>query len=641
MPLPCRVVAPSLPLTELARHTPPMRPQQLQLASRGALTMPLAARRRPSARCAARVLCAAQQATVARALSSLPHHHRHHPLHASNPPPAATAPWSCLPAHEAAAGDDTVLGADLAFPAGVAPSQGYAHLVAAGKLQRDEHQAAALASLDGLYRELVRKCGAGASTRPPPGPPPGAAPAAPSSGLLGALFASLGAAAAAAQPQPAITAAAGSTPGLYLWGGTGCGKTMLMDVFYRALPAGAVPKLRVHFHAFMLGVHARLHALRQGGRRGDPLVALADEIAGSRGGGGGRSPPLVVCFDELQVTDVGDALIMRRLFDALWARGVVVVATSNRAPGELYASGLQRELFLPFIAQLLARSAVLPLTSPTDYRQLAGRGARGGGVWLCPETVDGDSAGRATATADAAAVAAAFQAAWDAAVRGSELQSLSLEAQGRAVAVRCASPSARAARFSFAELCGAPLYSADYQALARSFRTLYLEAVPRLTLSERNEVRRFITLVDTLYEHRVVLVVAAAATPLRLFSPVWRETAVGVPAAGVATGAVGVPAAGAPAAGGAGAGGAVEPTAAVGGGPPAAPAPTPSHASYDEAFAFDRTVSRLLEMQSAGYLAGDWRPHVSGGGGGGGSASLEETEANGRGRARADAPAPA
>jgi predicted ATPase len=525
-----------------------------QLTSRAAAAAPRAA----PPRAAARVRSAA-----ARALSS--HRHAHAAQHDS-------APWSQTQQQQqqqqhGAQQQEDVLGADLAFPAGLAPSQGYAHLVAAGKLKRDEHQAAALASLDSLYRELVRKCGAAAAGGAPPRPPAAAAPAAapPSSGLFGAMFASLSSVRGA---QPAASAGP-AAPGLYLWGGTGCGKTMLMDVFYRALPGAAVPKLRVHFHAFMLGVHARLHALRQGGHRGDPLVALADEIAASRGGGRG---PLVVCFDELQVTDVGDALIMRRLFDGLWARGVVVVATSNRAPTELYAAGLQRELFVPFITQLLARSAVLALASPTDYRKLAGGavGAGGGGVWLCPETVGGADG--------AAAVNVAFQAAWDAAVRGSELQSLTLAAQGRAVPVRCASPSARAARFSFAELCGAPLYSADYQALARSFRTLFLEHVPCLTLSERNEVRRFITLVDTLYEHRVRLVVAAAAPPLRLFSPVWREAA--APAAG-----------------------------------PAPAAPPPSTSSYDEAFAFDRTVSRLLEMQSAGYQAGEWRPHVSGGAG--------------------------
>lgn len=527
-----------------------------------------------------------------------------------------SAPWSS----NAQVAD--ALGSDLSFPDGSSPSQGYNHLVAAGKLTRDEHQAGSLASLDALYHELMKKSTAPAA---PKSNTSGREEPASSGGIFGALFGAFSSSKAPQAPSPSRFSFGGSSAaskGLYLWGGTGCGKTMLMDVFYRSLPGDRVPKLRVHFHSFMLGVHARLHAIRGTGHRGDPLVGLADEIMRSGGPAsesGGAA--LVMCFDEMQVTDVGDAMIMRRLFEGLWARGIVVVTTSNRPPGDLYANGLQRELFMPFIASLESRTTVLPLASPTDYRMVAGSGvgAGGGGVWLCPETVS--SGGRAGTPADAES---AFKASWEALVKGCELEAVNLQAQGRAVAVPCAAPSVKAARFHFDDLCSKPLYSADYQVIAQSFSHVHIDGVPRLTLSERNEVRRFITLVDTLYEHRVRVVIRAAAPAPKLFTPVFRPGGSAAPKPVAAVAADGASPAGAsPAAepevplptvataqdAPVGTSGGNATAAATSGAPAVA---SKSSSSYDEVFAFDRTVSRLMEMQSEGYRTGEWRPHISG-----------------------------
>ena len=513
-----------------------------------------------------------------------------------------TAPWI-------AGSGDEALGSDLAFPSGLPPSAGYDHLVRAGKIVKDAHQAKALSALDALHSELARYCSSSAAMKPA-----SPSPVAESRGFFGSLFGSKSSSTSSSSSNVTNRPAASVPKGLYLWGGTGCGKTMLMDIFYRALPGSSVPKLRVHFHSFILGVHARLHAIRGSGHRGDPLVALADEIMSI-----GKDGILVMCFDEMQVTDVGDAMIMRRLFDALWAKGVIVVATSNRPPSDLYANGLQRELFMPFIDTLQRRSTVLPLDSPTDYRMLAsaGVGDSGGGVWICPETLklppfsastsaSAGASGSSAGGAQSSALSAALKASWMHEVKGTELEAVDLTAQGRNVHVPCASPAKKAALFSFSDLCAKPLYSADYQVIAQSFRSVFIDCVPRLTLSERNEVRRFITLVDTLYEHRVRLTCSAETLPLKLFTPIFREEAskAAAPAANAAASA---------------------PASSAGSGAPAAAtapsrhttATTSSTASYDEVFAFDRTVSRLMEMQSEGYAQSEWRPHISGGGGGG------------------------
>jgi predicted ATPase len=375
---------------------------------------------------------------------------------------------------------------------GTSPSAAYETLVRVGVLRSDSHQRSVLPLLDAVHTRVVAVAGSRLSPAPLTPPPPRSLPWSWGGGA---------APAALAPPPP-------SPPGLYLHGGTGCGKTLLMDIFFSCAPAHARAR-RVHFHAFMQGVNARLHAARVAGVRGDPLGAVARELG---------AEAWLLCFDEVQVTDVGDALILRRLFDALYSEGLVMVATSNRAPLELYAGGLQRDLFLPFVRLLRERCTVHHLQSPTDHRLLGAAAAgRGAPRWLCPAP----GLPAAEAAAAAASVTAAFDRAWAAASAAGDTEvalALPVEGQGRALRVARALPAARAARLTFAELCGAPLYAGDYAALARGFGHVYLEGVPLLGMGERNELRRLITLVDVLYDARVRLTVSASAPPAATFS---------------------------------------------------------------------------------------------------------------------------
>jgi cell division protein ZapE len=278
--------------------------------------------------------------------------------------------------------------------------------------------------------------------------------------------------------------------GLYIYGAVGRGKSMLMDLFFEE--ASVAAKRRVHFHAFMLDVHARLHGLRgqaERGEGGDLMAPLAAAIA---------AEAWLLCFDEFHVVDIADAMILARLFTALFEAGVVVVATSNWPPDQLYAGGLQRQLFLPFIALLKERLDVLELTGTVDHRRRRLAGRR---VWHHPA---GPAAARAldeifATLADGAPAAPA-----------------SLALLGRRLEVP------RAARgvawFPFEALCGRPLGPADYLALAVHYDTVIVEGIPRLTEDRRDETKRFMILVDALYEHKAGLVASAAAAPDGIFA---------------------------------------------------------------------------------------------------------------------------
>jgi cell division protein ZapE len=284
--------------------------------------------------------------------------------------------------------------------------------------------------------------------------------------------------------------------GLYLYGGVGRGKSMLMDLFFGVVDVPGGAKRRVHFHAFMLEVHDRLHAWRRGNqdaRQGDPLPRIALDVSKNA---------VLLCFDEFQVTNVADAMILSRLFGALFDLGVVVVATSNRAPDDLYRNGLQRERFLPFIALLKQRLDVLHLDGELDYR-LARLSDMD--VYFSP----------ADARAEAALDAAFRRLVDDAAGEGVTPASVTLSAQGREVRVPLAARGT--ARFTFEELCARPLGAADYLAIAREFHTVMISGIPAMGPESRDRAARFVTLIDALYEHRVKLVCSADTLPPALY----------------------------------------------------------------------------------------------------------------------------
>ena len=278
--------------------------------------------------------------------------------------------------------------------------------------------------------------------------------------------------------------------GIYIHGDVGRGKTMLMDMFFAA--SAVVRKRRSHFHEFMAEVHERVFALRSRAKRGengeDPIRAAATAIA---------EETWLLCFDEFHVTDIADAMILGRLFNRLFELGVVLVATSNMAPGALYQDGLNRALFVPFIDALEARMDVVRLEARADFRleKLASRK-----VWHVP----------ADETADAA-----LDEAWRALTGGRASAAQELPLRGRVLHVPRAAMGV--ARFSFHELCEQPLGAADYLRIAREFHTLVLDRIPAMDYSQRNAARRFIILIDTLYDNAVKLVASAADEPARLY----------------------------------------------------------------------------------------------------------------------------
>lgn len=326
---------------------------------------------------------------------------------------------------------------------------------------------------------------------------------------------------AAAAPAGRLRRLFGHAPpplkGLYLWGGVGRGKSMLMDLFFAH--ATTVPRRRVHFHEFMLEVHATIHAHRAVSGD-DPIPVVAAQIAASA---------KLLCFDELQVRDVADAAIVSRLFTKLFDAGTTIVATSNRPPRDLYKDGLNRALFVPFVDLVERRMEIVPLNGPVDYRLDRLGGAP---TWYVPNG----------AAATAALSAAFFR-----------LTDFPVEDRTRVPSETIAVPGGRTllvpkavkgvAVFSFSRLCRAALGAADYLAVARKFHTVIVVGIPRMGPENRNEAARFVTLVDELYEHRVKLLAAADAAPAALYP------------------------------------------------------------AGDGAFEFERTVSRLEEMQSADYLA--------------------------------------
>jgi cell division protein ZapE len=373
------------------------------------------------------------------------------------------------------------------------PLAAYRALVARGELAPDTGQAMAAERLQGLWARLR-------------GYDPAPKPAA-----LGVFDRLLG------RRAPEATSPPGAQ-GFYLVGDVGRGKSMLMDLFFEQTELGR--KRRIHFHRFMQEAHARIHAWKAANPAGsDPIPPLADRIA---------SEAALLCFDEFQVNDIADAMILGRLFEALFARGVVIVATSNTAPGNLFAGKPGRDAFLPFIKLLQDRLDVLVLDGDRDYRRQRLRGLH---TWHVPANA------RATAALDDA-----FHQ-----LAGNETPHKAvLYVSGRQLQVPIAAGGV--ARFDFAALCAQALGAGDYLTLATHFHALVLDAIPQLSPDNADEARRFIVLIDALYDHRVKLVASAAAGPDQLYT------------------------------------------------------------SGEGAKAFERTASRLEEMQSQDYLA---LPHLT------------------------------
>ncbi len=314
-----------------------------------------------------------------------------------------------------------------------------------------------------------------------------------------------------------LSSKAEAVKGVYLHGGVGRGKSMLMDLFYEQVPP-AIPKSRVHFHEFMISVHDDLHRSRQSGKTNNgpdrALLDFADKIA---------AQTRVLCFDEFHVTDIADAMILGRLFTALFDAGLVVVATSNWPPSRLYEGGLQRDRFLPFIALVKERMDVVEVDDGTDYRM---RALTIDGVYFWPlgehthermDQVFANLSGGAAAMPE------------------------ELHVKGRVIPVPSAARGV--ARFTFAQLCEQALGAEDYLKIAATYHTVFLENIPKLTYDRRNEAKRLMTLVDALYDNGIKLIVSADAAPDHLYR------------------------------------------------------------GSDHAFEFQRTVSRLIEMQSPEYLS--------------------------------------
>jgi cell division protein ZapE len=355
----------------------------------------------------------------------------------------------------------------------------YATLVAAGELKPDPEQKHAVQSLDRMAYELNHD-------KP---------------GLLAKLF----------------SRCTDGPRGVYLWGGVGRGKSMLMDLAFDQI--AVTPKRRVHFHAFMLEVHQRLRAARASEER-DPILPVAESIA---------EQARLLAFDEMVVNNAADAMILSRLFTALIDEGVAVVTTSNRPPRDLYKDGLNRDLFLPFIDLIEQRMEVVSLNGPTDYRLDRLQGID---TWLVPNGPEAT-----------AALSEAFFRLTDYPVEDrANVPSEELDVGGGRT-LHVPKSLKGVAVFSFKRLCGEARGAADYLAIAQRFHTVIIVGIPAMTREMRNEAARFVTLIDALYEHKVKLLAAADAEPEGLYR------------------------------------------------------------AGDGGFEFQRTVSRLEEMQSAEYLA--------------------------------------
>jgi len=280
--------------------------------------------------------------------------------------------------------------------------------------------------------------------------------------------------------------------GLYVHGEVGRGKTMLMDLFFQQSPV--VHKRRAHFHEFMAEVHERIYGYRQNIKRGE--ISDGDVIALTAAAIFDEA--WLLCFDEFHVTDIADAMILGRLFTKLFQLGTVVVATSNVAPDDLYKGGLNRALFLPFIAQISEHMDVLRLDARTDFRLEKLAGVK---MWLVPSDQ---------------AAASGLDKAWVKMTGNAPCKPRDIAIKGRKLHVPCSAHGV--ARFSFADICEKPLAASDYLRLAHDYHTIMIDRIPAMDYADRNAAKRFITLIDTLYDNAVKLMASAEADPLSLYA---------------------------------------------------------------------------------------------------------------------------
>lgn len=276
------------------------------------------------------------------------------------------------------------------------------------------------------------------------------------------------------------------TCSLYIWGPVGRGKTMLMDLLFGAV--GGDAKRRIHFHAFMQDVHQQIHAARQSNTGQDAITRVAHGIT---------KTARLLCLDEMQIGDIADAMIIGRLFEAMLSQGLTIVTTSNVPPSGLYKDGLNRALFLPFVGLVESEFDVVSLEGPTDYR--LGR-VKGYESFIAPLGVK---------------TGKRIQEVWERLTDTIHGEPQELKVLGRMIRIPQAARDC--ARFSFADLCEAPLGSADYLAIAESFRTIFVENIPTLGPHRRNEAKRLVLLIDTLYDRRARLVASAETAPAGIY----------------------------------------------------------------------------------------------------------------------------